>query len=86
MIDKTMRVEDELRDINRSLSSLYSCYPDFVDETTIKFKKKVLDELNKVTHNIESVRSTCEHDWKWACSGHNDDAYECTICGEVEWR
>ena len=49
-------------------------------------KDGILKRLTQVEECIKDIRSSCNHNWKWTCSGHNDDAYECTICGEVEWR
>jgi len=31
-------------------------------------------------------QQVCEHEWVWACSGHNDDAYDCRKCGATKWE
>ena len=31
-------------------------------------------------------QKTCSHEWVWACSGHNDDAYDCRKCGATKWE
>jgi hypothetical protein len=30
--------------------------------------------------------ATCKHEFSYAGHGHNDDAYKCSKCGEIEWR
>lgn len=32
------------------------------------------------------LRKTCNHQWAFWCSGHKDDHYICSICGESEDR
>jgi len=27
----------------------------------------------------------CEHEWRYAGHGHNDDCYECRKCGSSKW-
>lgn len=33
------------------------------------------------------LQGRCPHNqgWRWDGHGHNDDAYKCNICGEIEW-
>lgn len=35
---------------------------------------------------FKEQRKNCDHHWRFSCTCHNDDAYECTKCGEVEYR
>ena len=51
-------------------------------------KKLVLDHRAKVKKAIDlkEKQRTCEHDWRFACFGHNDSAYDCTKCGATMWK
>ena len=33
------------------------------------------------------LKGECPHNkgWSYAGPGHNDDAYECKLCGKTEW-
>lgn len=33
------------------------------------------------------LEGKCPHNkgWRYAGHGHNDDAYECRLCGEIRW-
>lgn len=31
-------------------------------------------------------QETCEHEWRWACAMHNDDAYDCVKCGATKFE
>lgn len=33
------------------------------------------------------LQGKCPHNrgWKWVGHGHNDDAYECILCGQMEF-
>lgn len=30
-------------------------------------------------------QKSCDHDWKYAGHGHNDDCYECRKCRDTKW-
>lgn len=34
----------------------------------------------------QAKQLTCDHTWRFVCHCHNDAAYECTKCGEAEYR
>ena len=31
-------------------------------------------------------QASCDHVWKWVCSMHNDDAYDCIKCGLTKFE
>jgi hypothetical protein len=35
---------------------------------------------------ITEMRKTCQHAWGYVGHGHNDDMYECSLCGETKWE
>lgn len=86
MIDILIDRKNALLDVKRSLNNLFNYHPSFINHTMDDARNFIIDELNKTLQEIENIRSSCNHNWELFCSGHNDDAYECTICGEVEWR
>lgn len=50
--------------------------------------KLILDYRQKqkeIEQKIEK-RKTCKHEYKYVGHGHNDDCYECSKCGSIEWR
>lgn len=49
-------------------------------------KDGIMKRLTQVEEHIKDIRSSCNHNWEWSCSGHNGDAYVCTICGAVDRR
>lgn len=51
-------------------------------------KQLVLDHRAEVKEALDLAEKqrTCEHDWRFACFGHNDKAYDCTKCGDTKWE
>lgn len=86
MIDKLTKREDVLLDAKRSLNNLFNCYPSFINHTINDARNLIIEELNKTSQEIENIRSSCNHNFQYVGHSHNDDAYECTICGETDWR
>lgn len=35
---------------------------------------------------IEDIQKNCKHEMHYAGHSHNDDCYECEICGFIDWR
>lgn len=52
-------------------------------------EKKIILNLRKEKEyykQLQIQQETCVHAWVWRCSGHNDDAYECTKCKKIKWE
>lgn len=53
---------------------------------------KEIDLILKHRAEVESYRQaaekkkSCTHNFRYEGHSHNDDAYVCTKCGEIEWR
>lgn len=45
------------------------------------FRKSKRDAIERIER-----RKNCNHDFQYSGHGHNDDCYECSKCGELEWR
>lgn len=57
------------------------------EKLVLRKAKSVIDrKMNKLYKDKDKIIKNCKHDFRWVCSGHNDDAYDCIHCGETEWR
>lgn len=54
-------------------------------EDEVKLDKLYREHL-EAQRIIKQQRETCDHTWRFVCHCHNDAAYECTKCGEAEYR
>jgi hypothetical protein len=48
--------------------------------------KKFKSTQEKTQKQIDLFRKTCNHNFEFACTGHNSNFYDCTECGESEER
>lgn len=35
---------------------------------------------------ISALQKVCAHKWRYTGHSHNDDHYQCSVCGAEEWR
>jgi len=85
---KTTRDLEEMRDVlNEARMSLNVLLRKKIDIPFLNLvNDAILKRLAQIDGEINTIKNSCDHNWEWYCSGHNDDLYKCTICGEVEWR
>lgn len=53
------------------------------EEVTLIERHRVHNEAKAL---IKKQRDNCEHTFRFSAHCHNDTAYECTKCGEIEYR
>lgn len=59
-------------------------------KNTLKDINKKLEESRKLVKKyskaLEALQDICEHRWEYQGHSHNDDAYQCSICGEMKFE
>lgn len=48
--------------------------------------EKAQAELDKLQTAYTNLQDTCQHDYQYTGSTHNDSVYQCTVCNKVEYR
>ena len=61
--------------------------PTLKDMKSISRTIKIMESLTKSARKeLLTIQWNCEHLWRYDGHSHNDDVYECLICGETEHR
>ena len=49
--------------------------------------EKTLNQISRECHKeMAQIQKSCTHEMYYAGHSHNDDCYECVICGFIDWR
>lgn len=56
------------------------------DKLVSKVSTSKFDEGFDRIFGKKDKKPACEHNWRFLAHGHNDSGYECTKCGEIEYK
>jgi len=84
---KIEKIDEILDPLGKSIYNLTDLVKLKLDYPELKpFLKGLERILDNLYDKKKQLQEKCKHDFEYFCGGHNDDAYKCTICGEMEYR